>query len=150
MRRDPALRWAVGLVLLGTLFFVAFRGRRWQRAVPVVAPPPNAQREFARVLGRLHLTRGERGWLARRKARTARERLRGLGLGPDLGDADVRVAAARVGRSEAEAQRLFARLRRLEAEAAPSAADLLALDRELDAFFHDAGGEPAERTAAAS
>ena len=145
-RRDPALRWAVGLVLLGALFFVAFRGRRWQRPVPVVAPPPNAQREFARVLGRLHLVRGERAWLARRKVRTTRERLRALGLGPDLSDDAAPAAAERAGRSAAEARAFFERLRRLEADPAPTAEDLLELDRAVDAFFRpDAADQAVSR-----
>ena len=142
-RQDPALRWAIGLLLLGTLFFVAFRGRRWQRPVPVVTEPPNAQREFARVLGRLHLVRGERAWLARRKGRTVRERLRSrYGLGPELDEATARAAAARAGRSEAEAHALFARVARTEADPAPTAEDLLELDRAVDRFFRDATGEP--------
>lgn len=138
-RQDPALRWAVSLVLLGALFFVAFRGRRWQRAVPVVAPPPNAQREFARVLGRLHLVRDDRAWLARQKARLVRERLRTrYGLDAQtLSDDLARTAAARAGRPEAEALALFARLRDLEADAAPSPDRLLALDRDIEAFFRE-------------
>ena len=139
IRQDPALRWAVALVLLGALFFVAFRGRRWQRAVPVVAPPPNAQREFARVLGRLHLARDDRAWLARQKGRWVRDRLRrryGLDAA-ELSDETARAAAARVGRSEDEARALFARLRDLEADPAPNADRLLALDRDVAAFFRE-------------
>ena len=139
IRQDPALRWGVALVLLGALFFVAFRGRRWQRPVPVVAPPPNAQREFARVLGRLHLVRGDRAWLAKKKARLVRDRLRiryGLDAA-ELSDALARTAAARTGRPEADARALFARLRDLEADPAPSPERLLALDRDIEAFFRE-------------
>ena len=139
-RQDPALRWAISLVLLGALFFVAFRGRRWQRAVPVVAPPPNAQREFARVLGRLHFVRDDRAWLARQKARLVRDRLRvRYGLeATELSDGLARTAAARAGRPEGEARALFARLRDLEADPSPPADRLLALDRDIEAFFREA------------
>ena len=139
-RQDPALRWAISLVLLGALFFVAFRGRRWQRAVPVVAPPPNAQREFARVLGRLHFVRDDRAWLARQKARLVRDRLRArYGLeATELSDGLARTAAARAGRPEDEARALFARVRDLEADPSPPADRLLALDRDIEAFFREA------------
>ena len=44
-------------------------------------------------------------------------------------------AAARAGVPEADAQVLFARLRSLSTDPAPDAADLLAADRDADAFL---------------
>ena len=146
--RTPPLRWAYGLAALALVLFVAFRGRRWQRAVPVVEPPPNAQREFARTIGRLHLAHGDDRRLVRRKTRVFLDRLwTDLRVAdPDLTDATARRAAARAGVPEHEATALFATLDRLGR--APTAADadtLVRLDARIDRFFRhtDPHGEPA-------
>ena len=135
--RTPALSWAILLIVLGGLLFLFFRGRRWQRPIPIVAPPPNAQREFARVLGRLHYVRGDRGWLARRKARVFEDHVRTrLGLpDADLSDATARRAAARAGADEADALALFQRLRNLRADPSPEPKRLVSIDQDIDAFF---------------
>ena len=142
--REPGLRWALALAVLGAVLLVAFRGRRWQRAVPVVAPPPNAQREFARVLGRLHFEDGDTGWLARRKALAFEDALRTrLGLADaDLSDDTARRAAARAGVDEAEAVALFGRLRNLRADPAPEPARLVRADRDVEDFLSRAAAPP--------
>ena len=135
--RTPPLRWALGTIALGALLAVVFLGRRRQRPIPVAAAPPNAQREFARTVGRLFFVRGDRAWLARRKLRLFEDGLRTrLGLADaDLSDQTAVRAAARAGVPEADAQVLFARLRSLSTDPAPAAADLLAADRDADAFL---------------
>ncbi len=135
--RTPALRWAYLLLVLAGLLFVAFRGRRWQRAVPVVAPPPNAQREFARVLGRLHFGHRDEGRLAGRMARVALDRMRTeLRLAePDLSPETARLAAARAGVPEDEALALFATLARVRRERRPDPDTLVRLDARLTRFF---------------
>ena len=135
--RTPALRWAVGLVLLGSLLAVAVWGRRRQRPIPVLAPPPNAQRDFARTVGRLFFVRGDGAWLARRKAYLFEDALRTrLGMtDPDLSDATARLAAARAGVPEPDALALFELVRGLATDPVPDAAALVRADRETDAFF---------------
>ena len=131
----PALRWAYVLLIVSGLLFLAFRGRRWQRPVPVIAPPPNAQREFARVLGRLHFTARRDRQLARRLAEGVLDRLRDdLRLAePDLSDETARLAAARADVPEDEALDLFRALAR--AARRPSPDDLVALDGRIARFF---------------
>ena len=143
--REPALRWALALAALAAMLLVLFRGRRWQRPVPVVAPPPNAQREFARVLGRLHFAQGDTAWLARRKAAAFEDALRTrLGIADaDLSDATARRAAARAGVDEGEALALFGRLRALRAEAAPAPDRLVRADRDAQDFLARAAGDGA-------
>lgn len=135
--RTPALRWALWLVGIGAVLSVLVWGRRRQRPIPVVQPPPNAQREFARTVGRLFFVRGDRAWLAARKRRHVEDALRRqLGI-PDasLSDATARLAAARAGVPEDAALALFARLRDLADAADPTPAALLRADRDIDAFF---------------
>ncbi len=133
--QTPALRWAYGLLLLAGVLYVAFRGRRWQRAVPVVAPPPNAQREFARTVGRLHFVHRDDRALARRVQAHVLDRFRSsLRIAEPALDAETaRLAAARAGVPEAEALALFAALRRARQRPAPD--DLVRLDARVARFF---------------
>lgn len=142
--RTPALRWAYGLLVLGGVLFVLFRGRRWQRVVPVVAPPPNAQREFARTVGRLHFVHGDTRRLAERKARVFRDRLRtALRVeAPDLSPETARRAAARAGVPEDEARALFESLGDLARQRRPDPAALVRLDAQIDRFFRHTPGRP--------
>ena len=138
--RTPSLLWALTLIVLGSFLFLFFRGRRWQRPIPVVAPPPNAQREFARTIGRLHFVNGDRGWLARHKTRAFEDHIRTrLGLpDADLSDASATMAAARAGVDPEEALSLFRRLRNLRADPSPEPERLIAADQDIDAFFQRA------------
>ena len=133
----PALRWAYGLLVVAGLLFLAFRARRWQRPIPVVAPPPNAQREFARTVGRLHFVHRDDRRLAERMAGHVLDRLRSdLRLSdPDLSPETARRAAARAGVPEDEALALFATLARVRAERQPDADTLVRLDARVARFF---------------
>ncbi|HYE95031.1 MAG TPA: DUF4350 domain-containing protein [Rubricoccaceae bacterium] len=140
--RQPPLRLAYTLAVVGLLLFVLFRGRRWQRPVPVVAPPPNATREFTRTIGRLYFQHGDGRALAARRTRYFFDRLRTRhGLGDETLDLTPE-AAARVARRTGvppdEVAALFARLHRLQRSAHASNDDLLDLDRALDRFFRAA------------
>ena len=73
---SPSLRWAYGLLVFGAALFLVFRGRRWQRPVPVVEPPPNTQREFVRTIGRLYAEHDDRHALVERMLRSFFDRLR--------------------------------------------------------------------------
>ncbi|MEM1118739.1 MAG: DUF4350 domain-containing protein, partial [Bacteroidota bacterium] len=143
--QTPALRWAYVLLLLAFGLFVAFRGRRWQRPIPVVAPPPNAQREFARTVGRLHLVHGDEIALAHKKVRVVLDRMRTALRIPDadLSDETARLAAARAGVPEEEARALFATLDRVRRERRVDADTLIRLDRRVDAFFRHTSGAAA-------
>lgn len=136
----PALRWAYGLLLLAGVLFLAFRGRRWQRPVPVIAPPPNAQREFARTVGRLHFVHRNDARLGRQLARSVRDRLRSdLRIEePAWDDATARLAAARAGVPEDEALGLFRTLARVHRQ--PGEVDLVQLDTRIARFFRYAEG----------
>ncbi|MEM1054171.1 MAG: DUF4350 domain-containing protein [Bacteroidota bacterium] len=134
---SPGLRGGYFLLLTMGLLYLLFRGRRWQRAIPVVTPPPNAQREFARTVGRLHLTHGDSVRLAQRTVHLFLDRLRSRlrMVEPDLTDDTAQRAARRAGVPEDEALALFAHLHRVQADPRPTAQDLVDLDTRLDRFF---------------
>ncbi len=137
----PALRWAYGLLVLAGLLYLAFRARRWQRPIPVVAPPPNAQRDFARTVGRLHYTHRDESRLARRQAGHVLDRVRTeLGIAdPDLTPETARRAAPRAGVPADEALALWATLARVSREARPDPDTLVRLDARIARFFRHTG-----------
>lgn len=134
---QPALRWAYFLALVGVLLFIVFRGRRWQRAVPVVAPPPNHTRRFAETVGRLYHQHGDDRDLVEKQARFFLDRLRTDLAEPGLDFSDE--ARERVARKASvprdDVDTLFDLFVRLRAAASVSAHDLLELDRRTDAFM---------------
>jgi len=139
--RSPPLRWAYWMTLVGTVLFVVFRGRRWQRPVPVVAPPPNALVGFVRTVGRLYWQHGDRHGLVARKLRYFLDRLRSrLHLADvDLSEETERRVVQRSGLPEAQVAALFARFRRLRRTRNPDPKELIDLDRALDRFYDAVG-----------
>ena len=139
--RALPLRWAYGLILLGTALFVLFRGRRWQRPIPVVAPPANRLVGFVGTVGRLYHQHGDRRGLVARRRRAFLDRVRTrLGLAhADLSEETERRVVQRSGLSEGAVADLFARFRRLSRTGALSSQELLDLDQRLDAFYRVVG-----------
>ena len=139
--REPPLKWALRLMLLGVLLFIVFRGRRWQRAVPVVAAPVNATLDFVRTVGRLYFQHADHSALVDRKLRYFFDRIRTrLGLADvDLSEETERRVAARTGLSNEHIAGLFARFRRLRRSRAVKPDQLVELDRSLDRFYEAVG-----------
>ena len=139
--REPPLKWALRLMLLGVLLFIVFRGRRWQRAVPVVAAPVNATLDFVRTVGRLYFQHADHSALVDRKLRYFFDRIRTrLGLADlDLSEATERRVAARTSLSDEHIAGLFARFRRLRRSRAVDPKHLVELDRSLDRFYEAVG-----------
>ncbi len=57
--KNPALRWAYYLSLIGLMVLFFFETKRRQRAIPVIAPYPNSSLEFVGVIGNLYLQNNE-------------------------------------------------------------------------------------------
>jgi hypothetical protein len=133
----PPLRLAYILAVAGIVAYVVFRGRRWQRAIPVVEPPPNAAAEFVRTLGRLHFQHGDHRALLERRSRYALDRLR-TRLG--VSDADLtpetEARLIRRGLPEDIVSEAFRRMRPPAGRVEP--ADLVALDRALERLWEAA------------
>ncbi len=51
------LRWAYYMLLIGTLIWVIFEGRRKQRAIPVIDPLPNQTLAFTKTIAGMYLDR---------------------------------------------------------------------------------------------
>ena len=136
----PALRTAYWLLLAGTLLFVLTRGRRRQRAVPVVEPPRNRTLDFVRHVGQLYYERGQAIELARKKIdhfqAFVRRRL-DLPAGPPTDDWIDRVAR-RAGVPRGDVVAVAEMMEAVQHQDAVSNADLKRLDDRLDAFYDQA------------
>jgi hypothetical protein len=54
-KKNPALMWALGLVIAGLLLYVAFNTKRKQRSIREIPPKSNATVAFTEIIGRLYL-----------------------------------------------------------------------------------------------
>ena len=64
---NPALRVAWYLLLLGVVIFFLFKGKRRQRAIPVVTPPANSTLEFVKTVGRLYFVKKDHKDIAQKR-----------------------------------------------------------------------------------
>lgn len=136
VQEDPALGWAYFLLLGGVVLFLLFRGRRWQRPIPVVDPPPNHALAFAQTMGRLYHQHGDDRLLVERKAQRLLDRLRLQLHDPDLSFAPEHRdrIAHRLDLPRDEVDALFDLILRLRAARTIRDADLLELDRRAHAL----------------
>ncbi len=137
VHETPPLAWAYYALLVGAVLFVIFRGRRWQRAIPVVEPPPNRTAAFARGIARLWHERGDDRALVDRRARFLVERLRSVLHDPevDLSPAHRGQVARQLETPLDDIDALFDLILRLREAARIPPRDLIELDRRLDALY---------------
>jgi len=61
------LKWAYYLVLIGTLLFIFFQGKRKQRSIPIVLPVTNKSYEYARTISGMYLEKKDHHGIARKQ-----------------------------------------------------------------------------------
>lgn len=83
--KQPPLRWALYLTLIGIVLFCIFTARRRQRAVPVIQQPQNRNLEFVQLIGTLYWQEHDNaGLLAKKLAYTEDDiRRQNARLSPD-------------------------------------------------------------------
>ena len=57
--RNPPLRYAWYIFLVGFLVFIIFHAKRKQRIIPIIKPLENTSVEFVRSIGNLYLNEGD-------------------------------------------------------------------------------------------
>jgi hypothetical protein len=57
--KNPALKWAWYIFLIGTLIFMIFNAKRKQRIVPIIKPLENTTVDFAKTIGNLYYQEGD-------------------------------------------------------------------------------------------
>jgi len=61
------LKWAYYFVLIGTLLFIIFQGKRKQRSVPIVKPLTNKSYEYARTISGMYHDKKDHDAIARKQ-----------------------------------------------------------------------------------
>lgn len=64
---DRALRIAWYLLLIGVLVYFIFKGKRYQRAIPVITPPKNNSLDFVETVGRLYFLKQDHKGIAQKR-----------------------------------------------------------------------------------
>lgn len=64
---QPSLKWAYFTLLISSIFFVIFRGRRDQRIIPVIKPLANTTLEFVGTVGNLYFKQSNHKNIADKK-----------------------------------------------------------------------------------
>ncbi|MBD2714834.1 hypothetical protein KBK19_07290 [Microvirga sp. STR05] len=132
-----ALRWALYLVMLGSLLFVAFEARRRQRVIPVLRPLPNTTLLFTRTIASLYRQGTSHLPIAEKKVGLFLEHLRTRFHEPglDLNDESARERLAqKAGVPRPEVDALVRRINYLLTAPQVTDAELLALNKALNEF----------------
>jgi hypothetical protein len=130
------LRWAYYFVIIGSLLFIIFEGKRKQRSIPVIKPLQNQTLDFTRTIAGLYLDRADYKSIASKKIALFLEYVR----------SQYRVATNEVNQSfydrvaamsennTKEVERLWQLMERLEKENSVSKEELLELNKAISAF----------------
>ena len=62
---EPALKWSLYLLLMGSFLYIVFRAKRRQRLIPVIEPNVNTSLEFVEMMGQLYFEQKDHGYIAR-------------------------------------------------------------------------------------
>lgn len=130
------LRWAYYFVIIGSLLFIIFEGKRKQRSIPVIKPLQNQTLDFTRTIAGLYLDRADYKSIASKK----------IALFLDYVRSHHRVAtnevnrdfyerlAAMSGNNTKDVEKLWQLMERLKKENSVSKEELLELNRAISAF----------------
>lgn len=134
--RQPALRWALYLMLAGVLLFMVLEAKRKQRAIPVVKPPANTTLEFVGTVSNLFLRTRDHKNIADKQIHYLLDELR-TRYRLDTSTLDEAFAdrlAHKSGKPKAEVQALVAAIQRAQQRETLSADELVALSRRINEF----------------
>lgn len=133
----PSLTWAYYLILATLALFVLSHARRRQRVIPVVEPPRNTSLEFVETIGQLYFQQGNHRDLAEKKISHWLAFVRQHFNLPthDFDDDFRRHLAAKSGVSRPDVDALLARVEAVRTSEALGEAQLLDLNRRIEAFY---------------
>lgn len=141
--KNPPLRSALWVALLGLVLLLSFGAKRSQRPMPVIHPPRNASLSFVRTLGRLYYEDGGHAGIARMRVEQFLQRLEertGVKI-RDAGDPELHERIARRTGVSKERVREFMEgsQESLERKTKMNGKELLELDRRIREFQEEAG-----------
>lgn len=130
------LKWAYYLVLIGSVIYIIFEGKRKQRAIPVVLPLKNQTLAFTRTIADMYYEKGETKPIAEHKIANFLEYIRSrFHLGTIQREKEFyKSLASRSSHGVEEIERLFAFLEQLRNQETVSDNELRALNTSIEKF----------------
>ena len=130
------LTWAYYVLMVGLLIFVLFKGKREQRIVEVVNPLENTSVEFTKTIGDLYFQHKDFSNIIAKKITYFMESLRSkyyLNTN-DISEDFIKKLALKSGNTFEKSQKLIHLIKHLKEKSVHSEADLLELNKEIEAF----------------
>lgn len=133
---NKPLRWAYYFLLIGSVLFIIFEGKRKQRSIPVIEPLKNQTLDFTRTIAGLYLDRGDFKSIVSKKISLFLEYVRShyrISTQAVNDDFFRRLAALSENTVE-DIQELWQYMARLEKAESVSKEELLQLNKAIKAF----------------
>jgi hypothetical protein len=133
---QPPLNWAYYLALWSAIVYIVFESKRVQRVIPVVEPPKNTTVEFVSTIGRLYFQNGNHKDIAGKKIYYFLEYIRTnfYVASTEFDKEFIEKIAQRSGMDQTEVMQLFSLIQHVQRANSISQADLLELNRRIEAF----------------
>ena len=134
---ESPLRWAYFLLISVLIIYVFIDSKRRQRAIPVVAPPPNDSINFINTLGDLYFERKDHKRIFQKKVTVLFDYIRThYRLNPvDANQQFLQTLAAKSGNPLLNVEGLFTMIAVLEDKNSIEDQELLTFNRKVEAFF---------------
>lgn len=140
---NKSLKWTYYFVVLGTILFVLFEGRRKQRSIPEIKPLKNQSIHFARTIAGLYLEQNEHTKIATKKISLFLEYIRSKYHLPTgvRDEAFLERLAAHTDHPLQELKKLFRLIETLEKKPEITQDELLKLNSAINSFKNKTHGK---------
>lgn len=130
------LRWAYYFLLIGSVLFIIFEGKRKQRSIPVVPPLKNQTLDFTRTIAGLYLDRGDYKSIVSKKISLFLEYVRSrYRISTQEANEDFYQKLGALSENSVEdVEKLWQYMTRLEKAASISKEELLQLNKAIKGF----------------
>jgi hypothetical protein len=134
--KTKELKWAYYLLLIGTVFYVIFEGKRKQRAIPIVNPLKNQTVNFTRTIANMYYEKGKHKEIAEHKIQHFLDFIRTqLHLGTNtVSDVFLKNLAARSNNTFEDTQHLFKTIERFQNKTKLDTNELEKLNTLIETF----------------
>lgn len=133
---NPYLKSAYYLVIITSLLFVIFGGKRKQRPIPILPPVENRSYEFAQTIAGMYLDQKDHKAIAQKQITSFLEHIRSTYNLPthDINSEFLRDLALKTGKTYEDLETLFQYIERIDKAEAINEDDLKTLDKKLTTF----------------
>jgi hypothetical protein len=137
------LKWAYYFVLIGTLLFIIFQGKRKQRSIPIVKPLTNKSYEYARTISGMYLDKKDHHAIAKKQVALFLEFIRTQLRLPteNLDSRFFKALAARSGNELATTKSLFTFIEKVMHQQTTGEQELIKLNKLITEYKSNIDGK---------